>query len=252
MNDIKFLYATINMTTFDIHNMSYKPFNEICPIGYKQIKVNDIQWAEWVIAQNIFPIRYYRPPYTAIMNSEDVLTSRKLIKMVPTNGVVVEVGSAYGGSARVAAEILSNDSILNCIDLDWKFHDHRQLKLHYKQDMIDYFEINFDVFKFESMYDFAKNYLSDYSNINYIVAESPYELKYWNTPVDLYFEDSLHWNPQLKDNLEFWVPFVKSGGIICGHDYNDPNCPDVKIESQILADKLGQKLNTVVGSTMHT
>jgi hypothetical protein len=56
------------------------------------------------------------------------------------------------------------------------------------------------------------------------------------------FEDSTHQNPQLRDTLQFFLPFIKSGGVIAGHDYHNPKWPDVKTETALLAAQLNAEL----------
>jgi hypothetical protein len=41
--------------------------------------------------------------------------------------------------------------------------------------------------------------------------------------------------------LDFWVPLVRSGGIVAGHDYS-PSWPDVVSEADALAQQFGVAL----------
>ena len=60
--------------------------------------------------------------------------------------------------------------------------------------------------------------------------------------VDFVFEDSSHANPQLRDNLNFWLTHLKSGGIIAGHDYTNM-WPDVVTEVDALSKLLNVDLH---------
>ena len=39
--------------------------------------------------------------------------------------------------------------------------------------------------------------------------------------LDLVFIDANHTYPFVKQDIQLWLPKIKKGGIICGHDYND-------------------------------
>lgn len=41
--------------------------------------------------------------------------------------------------------------------------------------------------------------------------------------LDLVFLDAQHEYDKVKQDIELWLPKVKDGGIICGHDYNPTN-----------------------------
>lgn len=61
--------------------------------------------------------------------------------------------------------------------------------------------------------------------------------------VDLVFIDAMHQNPWVAEDIAYWEPKVRSGGIICGDDYADM-FPAVMEESRKLADRLGVPLET--------
>jgi hypothetical protein len=86
--------------------------------------------------------------------------------------------------------------------------------------------------------------VSDVPNIIPLRGYSPMDFAGWQRKIDLLFEDSVHANPVLHQNLTFWTPFVRPGGIICGHDYCD-EFPDVKAE----ADGLGAAMSKTVEVT---
>ena len=48
-----------------------------------------------------------------------------------------------------------------------------------------------------------------------------------NIPIDLFFLDASHTNPSDWEILEYFIPFIKTNGIICGHDYDENQFPDV-------------------------
>lgn len=42
--------------------------------------------------------------------------------------------------------------------------------------------------------------------------------------IDFLFIDGDHRYPSVKKDLQMWFPKIKEGGIIAGHDYNEPSC----------------------------
>lgn len=41
--------------------------------------------------------------------------------------------------------------------------------------------------------------------------------------IDFLFLDGAHHYPYVADEIRAWLPKIKAGGIICGHDYSDPS-----------------------------
>jgi predicted O-methyltransferase YrrM len=54
--------------------------------------------------------------------------------------------------------------------------------------------------------------------------------------VDLVFLDAGHTYEEVKQDIELWLPLIRPGGIICGHDYGDPGFPDIE---QAVGEMLG-------------
>jgi hypothetical protein len=187
-------------------------------------------------------------PYAAIMSPAHVLQWRAVLSMVPVGGKIVEVGSYCGGSAKIALEMISPDTSYTCIDAGW-YHDKKGMDCNTPVPFLldshwsEHIQLNHDVIKHGSRYEFALQYLSGYQNVQLIPGFSPRDVSWWQDPIDLYFEDGDHTNPTLRNNLDFWVPHVRSGGIIAGHDYNNADCPDVNTEAQALARTLGTELH---------
>jgi hypothetical protein len=245
-----FVYALQDINTFNILSTSVESHGLISNPDIVEIKINDEQY---INAYNTFDTGklqlsrfFHLTHYPVFMNIDDVLTYRGMMRKVPKNGVVVEIGSAYGGSATIAAEVLADKNITYyCIDIGWKKLGHSILQWLKDNDpkFLEYLQLNHDIERFNSTYEFAKDYLSKWPNIKLIPANSPYDITDWDIEIDYLFEDSAHNNPQLSDNLNFWLPFIKKGGIISGHDINDARFPIVQAEAEKLAVKLNQTLN---------
>jgi len=136
-------------------------------------------------------------------------------KLVPRDGVVVEVGSYLGRSSWAWAKSVDPSVTVYCCD-PW------------------------DGYRGSSRELFA-SHTSDCPNIVALQGYSPQDFRDWDRPIDLYFEDAVHRNPVLRENLDFWTGFLKPGGIVCGHDYLG-KFPDVVKEAHALGERLGCRL----------
>ena len=52
-----------------------------------------------------------------------------------------------------------------------------------------------------------------------ICNDSAEEGRSWTLPVDLVFIDGDHTYDHVKADLQSWMPHIRDGGILCGHDY---------------------------------
>lgn len=135
----------------------------------------------------------------------------------------VEIGSLHGRSSYQIAKTIS-EGTLYCIDnwSNWKLKSkftEEQNKKH-----------NFPPEGSLCSLDTFKHNVSECKNIIPIQGNSPNVVKNWEQPIDFLFLDSSHYNPNDWDNIEFWLPKIKSGGIISGHDYRpkiDTVYPDI-------------------------
>ena len=76
-------------------------------------------------------------------------------------------------------------------------------------------------------------------------------MKFWTDQIDLFFLDASHSNPWDRDNIDFWVPKIKSGGVIIGHDlYDNDYFPDIRANVKYLEEKLNQKVLTFPGGSI--
>lgn len=58
----------------------------------------------------------------------------------------------------------------------------------------------------------------------------------WDKPIDLLWIDGNHTDEYVKNDIERFSPFVKPGGIICGHDYTGSNCTVWRYVNQLIKD----------------
>ena len=155
-----------------------------------------------------------------------------LAAQVPSDGQIVEIGAFMGRSTRAMA-LANPDAKVTAFDsfqpAPWT---DRYSSRHY--GIPNFCKDAFDRFT------------DGLPNITSIKGLSPHSARGWNTPIDLFFEDATHANPNLLENLDFWISKLKPGGIVCGHDYG-LRFPDVKREVDNLA-RLWDKPIAIVGT----
>jgi len=136
------------------------------------------------------------------MSEEELKQIEIWASSVPPDGVIVEVGSFKGRSTVAWATACHPSVTVYAID---KFHDSRRG-------------------------DFYNEFLSNTShlkNIKPLRGETPKKVKYEGTPIDVFFLDAAHVNPTDTIIINYYLPFIKKGGILCGHDYYDKSMFDL-------------------------
>jgi hypothetical protein len=78
---------------------------------------------------------------------------------------------------------------------------------------------------------------------------SPKGLHELNLECDLVFLDAAHTNPSDRENIDFWLPKVKKGGVFAGHDYST-QWPDVMENVNYIKERLGVAEVLTVGSSI--
>jgi len=176
--------------------------------------------------------------YPSMMRQIDMDSLAALSRLIPVDAIAVEIGSRLGGSAKIILDNAPGIKRLYCIDSDWV---HGSICAN--DPNIAWILETHGIDAQTKIYDYVQSLLGGYAAARLLPMSSPYELSWWTEPVDFIFEDSLHMNPQIRDNLEFWVKLVRSNGIIAGHDYVY-TWPDVVQEVDALAARLGTELHT--------
>ncbi len=155
-----------------------------------------------------------------------------LAAQVPKGGRIVEIGPFYGRSTRVMAEANPGAQITSIDTFEDAPWTRRYAARHR----------GIPRFGPEA---FAR-YTRDLPNVTALRGASPSVARGWDTPIDLYFEDAVHGNPVLAENIAFWTGHLKPGGIACGHDYT-LRFPDIKREVDARAAAWGAEV-ALVGS----
>jgi predicted O-methyltransferase YrrM len=152
-----------------------------------------------------------------------------LARRVPPNGCIVELGSLFGLSSWTLAKNAHPSVTVYCVDAwvrePWMLPDEEQAG------------------QTVSVETFRKN-VAGLGNIVPLQGYSPRDFVGWQRTIDLLFDDCVHTNPVLHQNLQFWTRFVRQGGVICGHDYSE-EFPEVKAEADALAGRLGARVQVV-------
>ena len=125
------------------------------------------------------------------------------------NTMVIEVGSWVGRTARTMADA---GALVWCVDTfqgsigDSVDDTERMVKQAGGPEII-----------FQC---FCKNAgLRLFKRIFPCVGSSEMWAKVWPYQVDLVFIDADHRYEAVKADIEYWLPKVRKGGVICGHDY---------------------------------
>ena len=73
---------------------------------------------------------------------------------------------------------------------------------------------------------FAENYKNKAFLHRLTSEEASNEIE--DESIDIVFIDADHSYEGVRDDIMYWAPKVKSGGIVCGHDYDVPRFPGVR------------------------
>lgn len=160
------------------------------------------------------------------------------------NTVGVEIGSLHGKSSYTIAKSI-NPGKLYCIDPWDNFESYDPAYENILQ---------FTKFPkpgtFNSI-DFFKKNVKDCDNIIPIQGYSPKCVSDWGLEIDFIFIDGLHQNPSDKENIDFWLPFIKKGGLLIGHDYyTNGEYPDIIDNIRYLQQRLGKNVVTTPNSSV--
>ncbi len=139
-------------------------------------------------------------------------------KMSKQNKICCEVGSWHGRSSRSILDNLTEGGKLFCIDT-WNGSIGEQDTNHSSAR-----NMNGDAAFFEFMQNNMDGVQSGGVIPLRISGENASKLfKEKNIKFDFCFIDAGHTFDEVKKDIECWLPLVKDGGIICGHDYYPDN-----------------------------
>jgi hypothetical protein len=165
------------------------------------------------------------------MTDNELARLAYLASQVPAGGIIVEVGCLYGLSSWHIAQHCQPGVTLFCID-PWERVSWIVGLVEQPMNAPEFGRQAFEMFT------------SDCRNIVMVQGFSPSVAKGWNVPIDMYVEDAVHTNPELAENISFWSSKIKSGGIVCGHDYGNQFL-DVPHEAHALAKHYNAQIELV-------
>lgn len=142
------------------------------------------------------------------MNKEEKKFLKDMVKLLPDKCEVVEIGSWTGGSSEVLAKALVGKGGLTCVDL-WDYHEgHCHPSLH-KMAL----KLGGDIFSL------FKDRVKGYNVISIKGRSDDVSDGFEDDSLDMVFLDGDHSYEGVKSDIEHWLPKIKQGGVMCGHDY---------------------------------
>jgi hypothetical protein len=185
----------------------------------------------------------YKTDIPGFMEELELQAIEQLARTVPKHGTIVELGSFIGRSS-VCWALSAPTTTVYCID---RFKDEWLI---YNYDIDDEIgsKLNYPLkhVKYNCKQEFIKN-TKEIPNIIRIEGESP-NIEYPGPEIDIFFLDAEHVNPSDWDNLCYFVPLIKEGGIVCGHDLYV--FEDVNINAKRLESILGTTMVHIPGTTI--
>ena len=129
-----------------------------------------------------------------------------------SNMIMAEIGSYVGDSTEIFANHVKG---IICID-PWEngYDENDGASFQHKMFII---EAQFNLL------------LEKYDNIQKFKMKSEHAVQLFeNNSFDVIYIDGLHTYEGVKKDIEMWLPKIKTGGYICGHDYESKHFSGVK------------------------
>ena len=154
---------------------------------------------------------------------------KKMVEKFPSGSKFVEIGSWKGmSSAYMAVEIANSGK-----NIDFYCVDTWEGSVEHEQYGIDTSTL-YDTF-LDNMSPLQKYYKA-------IRAKSLQAVKQFeDKSLDFIFIDASHEYQDVKEDIIAWIPKLKEGGVISGHDYLNPDFPGVE---QAVKEVLGNNIST--------
>ena len=175
-----------------------------------------------------YPLQHY-----GLMNYDEKFLLIQLSRSLAPNSVIVEVGSYLGSSAAIMSK--ANPEVdIHCFD-PFEDSDSRQVDGWRNTFLAQALGPNTP-----RTLEGVQTLLQDYPRIQLHQGYSPWDFLDWNTPVDLYFEDGMHQNPEFAANIDFWSSKIKVGGLMAIHDHRYWLEPGVPLHYQDIIDRVAE------------
>lgn len=137
------------------------------------------------------------------------------LNLVPSNGIVLEVGTYLAGTttklaaARPDVKIFTIDPCKN----SGMWEGCGEYGTYAKERIVG----QFGIIPNEKT---VRENCNRFPNIHFMKGYSPQDFLDWDTPIDLYFEDGDH--GKVWYGMSHWANRVKPGGYLVAHDYQMP------------------------------
>jgi hypothetical protein len=169
-----------------------------------QLAINTFVWEDQTVTLPDFH-------EVTLMDGLEKVALHVFCQGLPADARVLEMGTFMGGSSAIMANANRNITI-DSIDAYVDQHDR------------DNPAINSMLEKYlgkgnPRTIDRVQDLLLQYTNIKLHQGYSPRDFETWDSEIDVYFEDGLHHDPYLTNNIKFWLPKLKSNGYLVLHDY---------------------------------
>lgn len=141
----------------------------------------------------------------------DIAAYKNLCGMVPIEGTIAELGVWQGRSLCAIAEVIRDRRLrVHAVDTFQGTEGERDLVHDCGGTLQQVFEANLTRFSIRGQVEVHPG-----STVA-VAAQFP------DATLDLVFIDANHSYQQTSADIKAWLPKVKSGGILCGHDYKRP------------------------------
>lgn len=145
-----------------------------------------------------------------------------LIEKTPIDGSILELGAWLGKSSSYLADKAGDRNVI-IVD-SWKGSPNELGTTHRlatQTDIYDIFKENMGDRKYQSIRGLSKE-----------VSE-----QFQDESLDVVFIDATHTYPAVKQDIQLWLPKVKTGGILAGHDYEPAHRGVIRAVDELLPDK---------------
>ena len=163
-------------------------------------------------------------PFRKLLNTNNWFNYKRFYKKITKENdfkVFVEIGSWKGHSTSYLGNLLKDKGIVI-----------------YAIDLFDNTYKEYDSLEKKYMFEIFNYNIRKLNNIESIKSNSwEASERFKNASVDFVFIDADHSYNSVKKDIESWLPKVKKGGIISGHDYFNP-CGVKQAVDEIFLDKV--------------
>jgi predicted O-methyltransferase YrrM len=137
----------------------------------------------------------------------------EMAKTLPEDAIYVEVGTDRGGSAHIMA--LANPTV-RIFSIDPKNAEPKRARFLKKRYGELWDRINLvpqlSVDKDEKAFEHIRGKLEGQENVQRDCEDFPL--------FDVVFLDGAHTDEDITQEIDFYLPFIKPGGLLCGHDFH--------------------------------